>query len=208
MAVALVPVTLQVIDKSGFAEPLLNVIVRAAFAYLILPVVAEMVAVEDGDASVEIIPVTVKTLLVKFKIAPPFTVTLTIVAAAPSVTELPPVVAIITLSVDKGTTPPTQVVVVAQVPPVAVLVIVAAFPAKDNEKNRTNITAVFTNAFLEFKYKLSIVVDFLIGDGLLNRCFSLKVGLVSKESAEPFERTVSFRLLTVFYYAVLQLFIK
>ena len=51
-------------------------------------------------------------------------------------TLLAPVVAIITASPRAGTIPPTQVVPVAHAPPVAVLVIVAAFSVDENIVNR------------------------------------------------------------------------
>jgi hypothetical protein len=70
-------------------------------------------------------PVAVNVLVFNDNVAPAFTVTPATVVVAPTVTWLAPVVAIMTLSVVAGATPPTQVDPVAYVPPVAVLVRVA-----------------------------------------------------------------------------------
>jgi hypothetical protein len=73
--------------------------------------------------------VTVTPVEAIFNIEPAFTVTepaAVWVILAAILTELAPVVAIITLSPVAGTTPPTHVEAVAHAPPVAVLVMVAA----------------------------------------------------------------------------------
>ena len=69
--------------------------------------------------------------------APLLTTRLLQVALADVVTAAAPVVAITTLSPATGTTPPTQVEAVDHVPPVAVLVIVAAFTFRPMANSRT-----------------------------------------------------------------------
>jgi hypothetical protein len=91
-----------------------------------------------------------------FSVAPELTVRLKHVAGAVSVTWFPPVVAMTTSSPIPGTEPPTQVVPVLQVPPVVVLVIVAA-----NTRgliNKTKLAMVHTNAIsLNLRPIVSIV---------------------------------------------------
>lgn len=77
------------------------------------------------------LPVTVNVLVPRDKMDPEFTVKPTQAVLVPTVTTLLPVVAITTLSVVAGTTPPTQVVPKDQVPPVALLVMVAACKGVD-----------------------------------------------------------------------------
>jgi hypothetical protein len=74
-------------------------------------------------------PLTVRVNIVAVRVAPVLIVTPTQVAAAPIVTALLSVVAIITSSFTPGTTPPTQVTPVAQAPPVVVEVMVAEYEA-------------------------------------------------------------------------------
>ena len=90
-----------------------KVFVPVAPEKLILPVIS-------------VVPFTVNAKSGTFNILPLFTVSPAQVAAAPRVTELEPVVAITTTSVAIGTFPPTHVAPAPQVPPVTLLVIVAA----------------------------------------------------------------------------------
>ncbi|HUX35487.1 MAG TPA: hypothetical protein VMV71_00460 [Candidatus Paceibacterota bacterium] len=69
--------------------------------------------------------------------APEFTATFAIVALAATFTVFPPVVEIIAVSALAGFTPPIHVDPVAQLPPVAVLVIVAASAKFGGEKTVT-----------------------------------------------------------------------
>lgn len=71
-------------------------------------------------------PLTISVRVVEVSIAPEFIVTPIQVEATLTVTAFPPVVAIITSSPAKGATPPTQVPVAFQFPPVAVEVLVTA----------------------------------------------------------------------------------
>jgi hypothetical protein len=72
-------------------------------------------------------PVIVRVKALDTRILPKLIVKDAQAASASITTEFEPEVAIMTASPATGTTPPTHVVVVAQFPPVEVLVIVAAF---------------------------------------------------------------------------------
>lgn len=89
------------------------------------------------------IPLTVKMLPLGAKIEPEFTVTPVQLAAAPRDTWPEPVVAIITISAVPGTVLPTQVFFVPHAPPVAVLVLVAAFNNVTVCNNAINKTILY-----------------------------------------------------------------
>lgn len=76
------------------------------------------------------------------------------VVVADMVTTPAPVVAMTTASVDRGTTPPTQVVVTDQVPPAAVLVMVAALTT-DVENRKTNAIKTAAPIVLMFIFMAS-----------------------------------------------------
>ncbi|MBI3811725.1 MAG: hypothetical protein HY283_05920 [Nitrospirae bacterium] len=88
-------------------------------------------------------------------IAPLLMVRLVIVEAIESVTEFPDVVAITASSVERGATPPTQVVPVDQSPPVVVLVMMAACVSLSGIKkvavknNRPSTRAMFRKNAIE-----------------------------------------------------------
>ncbi len=76
-----------------------------------------------------------------FSVAPTFIVIFAIPVLAPNVTALVPVVAMTTSSPAAGIMPPTHVDAVVQVPPAAVLVLVAAFEyVADNSKKEAKAT--------------------------------------------------------------------
>lgn len=77
------------------------------------------------------LPLIVNVRLLKTKVDPELTLSDAQEVLEPMVTLPVPVVAMMTLSVVAGAVPPTQVLPVAQVPPVAVLVRVAAWMGVD-----------------------------------------------------------------------------
>lgn len=89
------------------------------------------------------IPFTVNVFAFGANMEPRSTVIPAQVAGLVKVTVLVPVVAITTISVDVGTTLPTQVFFVVHVPPLAVLVIVAAFNTVTKCNNAINKTSLY-----------------------------------------------------------------
>ena len=91
------------------------------------------------------LPLTVNVVAAMFKMAPAFTVSVRQVVLTPTVTVLAPVVAMMTSSPVPGAVPPTQVLPVDHVPPVALLVRVTAFnnvTVCNNAINKTNLYVV------------------------------------------------------------------
>ena len=103
----------------------------------VVPVIYNLPVVALNVPLFKKVPVTVKAFTVPmFNLPPALIVTLVTVLAADKVMVAP--LTIIAVSAVPGATPPTQLDPVDQVPPVVVLVIVAASACRQNNKSAKN----------------------------------------------------------------------